>query len=57
MCLVLPKEDVDDAISIVEKHDKKAFILGHAKKDEDQNIVIKQYRIRGTEKEGTFSKY
>jgi phosphoribosylformylglycinamidine cyclo-ligase len=57
MCLVLPKKDVDDAISIVEKHNKKAYILGYARKDKDQNIIIKQHRIRGTEKEGTFTKY
>jgi len=57
MCLVVPKEDVDSAISIIEKHNKKAFILGYAKKDAGQNITIKPHRIRGTEKEGTFTEY
>jgi phosphoribosylformylglycinamidine cyclo-ligase len=57
MCLVLPKKDAETAISIIEKHDKKAFILGYAKRDASQNILIKPLKIRGTEKEGTFSKY
>jgi len=54
MCLVIPKKDAD---AIVEKHNKKAFILGYAKKDVEQNIIIKPHKIRGTEKEGTFTKY
>jgi len=57
MCLVIPKKDADAAVSIVEKHNKKAFILGYAKKDVEQNIIIKPHKIRGTEKEGTFTKY
>ena len=57
MCLVLPKKDVEKAISIIEKHGKKAFILGYSKRDPGQNIWINPLKIRGTEKEGTFKKY
>jgi phosphoribosylformylglycinamidine cyclo-ligase len=57
MCLVVPKEDVDSSISIIAKHNKETFILGYAKKDAGQNITIKPHRIRGTEKEGEFTKY
>lgn len=57
MCIVLPKKDVDTAIQLVEKHDKDAFILGHAKKDPSRSIVIKPLGIVGVPKEQTFKKY
>jgi phosphoribosylformylglycinamidine cyclo-ligase len=57
MCMVLPKKDVDTAFSVIEKHNKEAFILGYAKKDPAQNVVMPHLRIRGTEKEGNFRKY
>jgi phosphoribosylformylglycinamidine cyclo-ligase len=54
MCLVLPRKEADAAISIIEKYDRKAFMLGHVKKDAGQSILVKPLKMRGTAKEQTF---
>ena len=57
MCMVLPKEDVDSATQIIEKHGKDAFILGHARRDPERKIRIKPLGIVGIPKEQVFKKY
>jgi len=57
MCMVLPKEEVDDATQIIEKYGKHSFVLGYAKKDPQRNIHIKPLGIVGISKEQVFRKY
>jgi phosphoribosylformylglycinamidine cyclo-ligase len=57
MCLILPKNDADSAMSIVEKHGKQMFRLGYAKKDPNQEVQIRPVRLRARPKSQAFSKY
>jgi phosphoribosylformylglycinamidine cyclo-ligase len=40
-CIVLDKSDVDEALQIIEKHNKKAFTLGYAVRDPERRIKVK----------------
>lgn len=57
MCIVAPKNSVDDIAQIVEKHKKKVFVLGQVKKDRERKIVIKPLKMFGNSKENVFKKY
>jgi phosphoribosylformylglycinamidine cyclo-ligase len=57
MCLILPRNDADSAMSIAERHGKQMFRLGYAKKDSNQEIQIRPVRLRARPKSRAFSKY
>lgn len=57
MCMVLPKEEVDDVTQIIERYGKRSFVLGYAKRDPERNIQIKPLGIVGISKEQVFRKY
>jgi len=54
LCLVLPRQEIDDAIQLIEKHQKKAFVLGYARKDPEKKIILKPLSIIGDPKKGSF---
>ena len=47
VCVVVPREEIDKAIGIAEKSNKRAFVLGKAVRDQERKIVLKKY---GSEK-------
>ena len=57
MCVVVPKNCVDDVVQTVEKHKKKVFILGRVKEDEERKIVIKPLKMFGNSRKNIFKKY
>jgi phosphoribosylformylglycinamidine cyclo-ligase len=54
-CAVIPKEEVDLALKIAEKHGGRAHLLGKAVKDPERRIRIKPKRLVGVR--GRFEKY
>jgi len=54
LCVVLPRQEIDDAVQLIEKHHKKAFVLGYARKDPEKKIVLKPLNIIGDPKRGKF---
>lgn len=46
-CIVLPKNEVDEAIDLVEKKGTKTFILGKAVKDPERKLIIKPKKLVG----------
>jgi len=46
-CVVLPKEEAEEAITISEKHGVEAFKIGCVVEDPEKKVLIKQRRIVG----------
>jgi phosphoribosylformylglycinamidine cyclo-ligase len=57
MCAVLSQEQLDSALSIVEKHQKKAFVMGKAVRDPQQNIKIETENLRIISKGNKFTEF
>lgn len=57
MCVVVPKNCVDEVAQIVEKHKKRTFVLGRAVKDIEGKIDVKPLKMIGNSKENVFRKY
>lgn len=53
-CLVLPKEEVDKALTIAEKHQTKGWVLGKAVKDYERKLILKPKKLLGVK--GKFMK-
>ena len=53
-CVVLPKNEADEALSIAEKHGTKGWVLGWAVKDPERKLFIKPKKLVGFK--GVFKK-
>ncbi|RLG91924.1 MAG: phosphoribosylformylglycinamidine cyclo-ligase [Candidatus Hecatellales archaeon] len=54
-CLVLPKNEAEEALTIAEKHGTKGWVLGKAVKDPEKKLVLKPKRLIGVK--GKFVKF
>lgn len=54
LCVVLSKTEGDDALQIIEKYGKEAFVMGYTVKDPEKKIVLKPLKIIGDPKKGRF---
>jgi phosphoribosylformylglycinamidine cyclo-ligase len=54
MCIVLPKNEVENAMQIAEKHGRNCFVLGYAKRDPDKRIDFKTLKIMASTSKGMY---
>lgn len=47
-CVVLPREEIDDACQIADKHKVESFVMGYATKDPLERVVLKPVGLERT---------
>lgn len=47
-CVILPQDEVDDAMQIAGKHDSDSYKIGHAFKDPEKKVIIEEIGLVGT---------
>lgn len=50
LCIVLPENEVEDAIQITEKYNVDSYKIGNTIKDPIKEVILTQSRLKGTDK-------
>ncbi|HEX2150863.1 MAG TPA: AIR synthase-related protein, partial [Stellaceae bacterium] len=49
-CAVLPERDVEAAMAILARHNRRAWVIGHAVADPEKSVHLPQHRLIGSGK-------
>jgi len=48
-CVILPRDEVDDAMQIAEKHDTDSYEIGYTFKDPEKKVILEEIGLVGKE--------